>query len=87
MPTWHKLLTAASEHDSPVDRLEKLHDSLNTKLSEVRLAAIFALGELGPEVLGKEAVEATVAELTRLKRTSEKAIAEAAETTIQKLKK
>jgi HEAT repeat protein len=66
--------------------VEHLRKALGDKLSEVRLAAILALGELGPDVLGDE-TKPIVAQLQVLRRASEKSIAEAAEATIKRLEK
>jgi HEAT repeat protein len=63
-----------------------LRAALGDKQIEVRLAAIYALGELGPEAVG-EHVKPIVAQLMVLKRSSEKAVAEAAAATIEKLQK
>src|SRR5262249_16663520 len=71
-------------HRKPV--VDILRRSLGDKLSEVRLAAILALGELGPDVLGEETGK-ILEDLKPLRRSGEKAIAEAAEATSKRLEK
>ncbi len=64
----------------------ELSAALTDKLGDVKLAAILALGELGPEVVGEHTRE-VVAKLMVLKRSSEKPIAEAADATLKRLEK
>ncbi len=56
------------------------------KINEVRLAAILALGEMGPEVLGDE-LKPVRQELQLATRAPQKAISEAAEATLKQLEK
>jgi len=66
--------------------VDKLALCLSDKLSEVKLSAALALGELGPEVVGDRA-EKIVKDLQVLKKAPEKPIAEAAEAAIARLEK
>jgi HEAT repeat protein len=66
--------------------VKNLKEGLTGKLAEVRLASIQALGELGPDVIGKDVV-GIVQELKVLRRSPEKPIAEAAEVALKRLEK
>lgn len=68
------------------DAIDTLRRCLGDKLSEVRLSAVLALGELGPEVIGDE-TKAIVGELQILRKSGDKAISEAADATIKRLEK
>jgi HEAT repeat protein len=67
--------------------VEILRDGLGDKVSEVRLAAILALGELGPDVLMDKERDDIVTRLKVLRKSTEKAISEAAEATLSRLQK
>ncbi len=63
-----------------------LRGCLSDKLSEVKLAAALALGELGPEIVGEDA-GLVVDALKVLKKSTEKSIVEAADAAIRRLEK
>lgn len=71
-----------SERKTVVDVLRR---GLTDKVSEVRLAAILALSELGPEIIGPE-LPGVLQELKALERSTERAIADAAKAASQKLR-
>jgi HEAT repeat protein len=70
--------------DNRMTTVDKLALCLADKLSEVKLSAALALGELGPEVVGDRA-EKIIKDLQVLKKAPEKQIAEAAADTIARL--
>jgi HEAT repeat protein len=66
--------------------ITELRRGMKDKVSEVRLAAILGLGELGPEVLGDD-LDAIKAELKLASRSGQKAIDEAAAAALKQLSK
>ena len=66
--------------------IAELRRGMKDKVSEVRLAAILALGELGAEVLGDD-LAAIKAELKLASRSGQKAIDEAAAAALKQLDK
>jgi HEAT repeat protein len=66
--------------------IAELRRGMKDKVSEVRLAAILGLGELGPEVLGDD-LDAIKAELKLASRSGQKAIDEAAAAALKQLDK
>jgi HEAT repeat protein len=66
--------------------VDRLAACLADKLSEVKLSAALAIGELGPEVVGDRTGK-IIESLEKLKKSTEKPIAEAAEAAIARLEK